>query len=186
MARAGRLGKVHTVYADIRYRGGSRHDWLPETTAAAQGGTGLGCLAWPVSLASPYNATYVNHGWYNFHDFATDVAMWGAHTLAQALAGIDMENVSTIEFEYAGPDATIVTRLSNGVKLVLVRVDGSCWDPCQYWHGACGERFDGPEGWDRSGGRLFDHRCFQTVVAARIQEGVERIHGPDAAANETT
>lgn len=20
-------------------------------------------------------------------------------------------------------------------------------EPCQYWHGACGERFDGPEGW---------------------------------------
>jgi hypothetical protein len=41
----------------------------------------------------------------------------------------------------------MVTRLSNGVKLVLFRVSGSVWDPCQYWHGACGERFDGPEGW---------------------------------------
>lgn len=146
MARAGRLGEVHTVYADIRYRGGSRHDWLPEQPLPPREE-----LDWDAWLGPcpwrPYNATYVNHGWYNFYDFATDVAMWGAHTLAQALAGIDMENVSTIEFEYAGPDATIVTRLSNGVKLVLVRVDGSCWDPCQYWHGACGERFDGPEGW---------------------------------------
>ena len=41
----------------------------------------------------------------------------------------------------------MVTRLSNGVKLVLFRVSGSVWDPCEYWHGACGERFDGPEGW---------------------------------------
>ncbi len=146
MARTGRLGNIHTVYADIRYRGGARHDWLPEQPLPPKEE-----LDWDAWLGPcpwrPYNATYVNHGWYNFYDFATDVAMWGAHTLAQALAGIDMENVSTIEFEYAGPDATITTRLSNGVKLVLVRVDGSCWDPCQYWHGACGERFDGPEGW---------------------------------------
>jgi len=55
--------------------------------------------------------------------------------------------VSFIEFEYAGPDATMVTQLSNGVKLVLYRVAGSVWEPCQYWHGACGERFEGPEGW---------------------------------------
>jgi hypothetical protein len=73
--------------------------------------------------------------------------MWGAHSVAQALAGLDMTNVSFIEFEYAAPEATMVTRLSNGVKLVLFRVGGSVWEPCQFWHGACGERFDGPEGW---------------------------------------
>ena len=65
--------------------------------------------------------------------------------MAQALAGLDMDGVSSIEFEYAGPDASIVTRLSNGVKLVLFRVKGSVWDPCEYWNGACGERFDGPK-----------------------------------------
>jgi hypothetical protein len=58
-----------------------------------------------------------------------------------------MANVSFIELEYAGPDATMVTRLSNGVELVLFRTAGSVWDPCKLWHGACGERFDGPEGW---------------------------------------
>jgi hypothetical protein len=73
--------------------------------------------------------------------------MWGAHSVAQALAGLDMTNVSFIEFEYEGPDATMVTRLSNGVKLVLFRVGGSVWEPCKFWHGACGERFDGPDGW---------------------------------------
>jgi hypothetical protein len=58
-----------------------------------------------------------------------------------------MTEVSAIEFAYEKPDATMVTRLSNGVKLVLFRVEGSVWEPCQYWHGACGERFDGPGGW---------------------------------------
>ncbi len=147
MARSGRLGPVHTAYADCRWRDGLRQDWLP-----AQPEPPREELDWDVWLGPcpwrPYNASYVNGGgWYHFHDFATDVAMWGAHTVAQALAGLDMTNVSFIEFEYAGPDATMVTRLSNGVKLVLFRVAGSVWERCQYWHGACGERFDGPEGW---------------------------------------
>lgn len=147
MARSGRLGQVHTVYADCRWRDGLRHDWLqaePEPPKdEVDWDLWLGPSPW-----RPYNPGYVNGaGWYRFYDLATDVAMWGAHTVAQALAGLDMTNVSTIEFQFDGPDATIETRLSNGVKLVLFRVAGSVWAPCQYWHGACGERFDGPEGW---------------------------------------
>jgi hypothetical protein len=147
MARSGRLGQIHTAYADCRWRDGLRHDWLP-----AQPEPPKDELDWDVWLGPcpwrPYNAGYVNGGgWYHYYDFATDVAMWGAHSVAQALAGLDMANVSFIELEYAGPDATMVTRLSNGVELVLFRTAGSVWDPCKLWHGACGERFDGPEGW---------------------------------------
>jgi len=146
MARTGRLGPIHTAYADIRWRDGQRHDWLPAEPQPSQDE-----LQWDIWLGPsprrPYNSEYVKGGWYHFYDFATDVAMWGAHSVTQALAGLDMENVSAIEFEYAGPDQTMVTRLSNGVKLVLFRVEGSVWEPCEYWHGACGERFDGPEGW---------------------------------------
>ena len=145
MARSGRLGPVHTVYADIRWRDGMLRDWLP-AEPVPEG------LDWDIWLGAcpwrPYNRGYVDGGgWYHYYDFATNVAMWGAHTVAQALAGLDMSQVSSIDFEYAGPDVTMVTRLSNGVKLVLYRVAGSVWEPCEYWHGACGERFDGPEGW---------------------------------------
>ncbi|MBN2138843.1 MAG: Gfo/Idh/MocA family oxidoreductase [Sedimentisphaerales bacterium] len=147
MARSGRLGRIHTVYADCRWRDGLRHDLLPAEPEPPKDE-----LDWDIWLGPspwrPYNSGYVNGGgWYHFYDFATDVAMWGAHTVAQALAGLDMSNVDSIEFEYDKPDATMVTRLSNGVKLVLFRVTGSVWEPCEYWHGACGERFEGPEGW---------------------------------------
>jgi predicted dehydrogenase len=146
MARSGRLGPIHTAYADCRWRDGMRHDWLPAEPEPPKDE-----LDWDLFLGPcpwrPYNRGYLNGGWYHFHDFATDVAMWGAHTVAQALAGLDLTNVSFLEFEYEKPDATMVTRLSNGVKLVLFRVRGSVWEPCQYWRGACGERFDGPEGW---------------------------------------
>jgi predicted dehydrogenase len=147
MARSGRLGQIHTVYADTRWRDGLRHDWLPAEPEPPKDEVDwdiwLGACPW-----RPYNSGYANgQGWYHFYDFATDVAMWGAHTVTQALAGLDMSDVVSIEFEYEGPDKTMVTRLSNGVKLVLFRVSGSVWEPCEYWHGACGERFDGPEGW---------------------------------------
>jgi predicted dehydrogenase len=146
MARTGRLGQIHTVYADIRWRDGRRHDWLPAEPEPPKDE-----LDWDIWLGPcpwrPYNGSYVNGGWYHFYDFATDVAMWGAHTVAQALAGLDMTDVFFIELDYEGPDETMVTHLSNGVKLVLFRASGSVWEPCKYWHGACGERFDGPEGW---------------------------------------
>ncbi len=147
MARSGRLGPIHTAYADIRWRDGMRRDWLPAEPEPPKDE-----VDWDVWLGPcpwrPYNAGYVNGGgWYHYYDFATDVAMWGAHTVAQALAGLDMTNVSFIEFEYEGPDVTLMTHLSNGVKLVLYRTAGSVWEPCKLWHGACGERFDGPEGW---------------------------------------
>ena len=141
MARSGRLGPVHTAYADCRWRDGNRHDWLPAEPEPSKDELDwdlfLGPCAW-----RPYNSGYLSSGWYHFYDLATDVAMWGAHTVAQALAGLDMTNVSSVELEYAGPAATLMTRLSSGVKLVLYR-----GEPCPYWHGSCGERFDGPEGW---------------------------------------
>ncbi len=147
MARTGRLGKIHTAYADIRWRDGMLRNWLPEEPQPPKEE-----LDWDAWLGScpwrPYNSAYVNGGgWYHYYDLATDVAMWGAHTVAQALAGLDMTDVSHIDFEYEGPDVSMNTRLSNGVKLVLFRSGGSVSDQCNLWHGSCGERFDGPDGW---------------------------------------
>ncbi len=141
MARSGRLGPIHTAYADCRWIDGTRRDWLPAEPEPPKDE-----LDWDIFLGPspwrPFNRGYLSAGWYHFYDLATDMAMWGAHTVAQVLAGLDMSTVSSIEFEYAGPKATMVTRLSNGVKLVLFR-EG----PREYWHGSCGERFDGSEGW---------------------------------------
>lgn len=71
-------------------------------TRTAPGRTGLGRLDRTVSVAALQRG-YLGGGWYHFYDLATDVAMWGAHTVAQALAGLDMDPVTSIKFEYAGP-----------------------------------------------------------------------------------
>jgi hypothetical protein len=141
MARTGRLGKVHTVYADIRWRDGMRRDWLPAEPQPPKEELNWDAWIGPCPWR-PYNRGYENSGWYHFYDFATDVAMWGAHSVAQILPGLDMSSVSSIEFQYDSPDGAMVTRFSNGVKMVLAR-----GNDCNYWHGSCGERFDGPEGW---------------------------------------
>ena len=146
MARTGRLGAVHTAYADCRWRGGGRRDWLP-----ADPEPGRDEIDWDAWLGPspwrPYSAHYLAGGWYNFRDFATDFAMWGAHTVAQALAGLDLPSGGTARLDYAGPDQSMTVHLSSAMKLVLFRCPGSVWDPCAYWHGACGERFEGADGW---------------------------------------
>jgi hypothetical protein len=142
MARTGRLGPLHTAYADCRWRDGTRHDWLPAEPQPPKDELDWDAWIGPCPWR-PYNRGYVQGGgWYHFYDFATDVAMWGAHTVAQVLPGLDMSGVSSIDFEYKSPDGSMVTRLSNGVKIVLARGAN-----CNYWSGSCGERFDGPEGW---------------------------------------
>lgn len=145
-ARSGRLGKIHTVYADCRWRGGTRRDWLPAEPEPARED-----LDWDAWLGPcprrPYNAGYIHGGgWYNFHDFSTDFAQWGAHTIAQGLAGLELSGISRIGFEYGAPNASMTVRLAEGLKMVLVR-GTPVNEPNAYWHGSCGERFDGPEGW---------------------------------------
>ena len=66
----------------------------------------------------------------------------GAHTFAQSQAGIDALNTSGIEYRYVkNPTGDgMEIKFGNGVKMVLSRGDA-------YWHGPCGMRFEGTEGW---------------------------------------
>ncbi len=144
MARSGRLGKIHTAYAHIAPWDAAemRHDWLPEVAQPAKvvvdWNAWLGPCPW-----RPYNPSYVSGGWRGFYDFHTScIGEWGAHTFAQAQAGLDCGESSPIEYEYVANDSGdgMITHFANGVRMVLSRGN-------KYWHGSCGERFDGTEGW---------------------------------------
>ncbi|MEI7901426.1 MAG: Gfo/Idh/MocA family oxidoreductase, partial [bacterium] len=139
MARTGRLGKLHTIYADISWKGGFRHEWLPAEAEPSKDE-----LDWDLWLGPcpwrPYNRGYLASGWYNFYDLATDVAMWGAHTIAQGLAGVDMTKTRFVDIECDPASPDLAVRLAPDLKMVLIRSS-------KYWHGSCGERFDGSEGW---------------------------------------
>ncbi|MCX6904548.1 MAG: gfo/Idh/MocA family oxidoreductase [Verrucomicrobia bacterium] len=144
MARQGRLGKVHTTYAHIAPWDAAemRHDWLPAEPEPPKDEIDwdqwLGPCPW-----RPYNSGYVRGQWRGHYDFHTScIGEWGAHTFAQAQAGIDSLNTSATDYEYVNnPTADgMVTTFANGSKMILSRGN-------KYWHGSCGMRFDGPDGW---------------------------------------
>jgi predicted dehydrogenase len=143
-ARLGRLGKVHTAYAHIAPwdQAEMRHDWLPAeaepTKEEVNWDLWLGPCPW-----RPYNPEYTRGGWRGHYDFHTScIGEWGAHTFAQAQAGLGMLHTCPVHYEYVQnlSGDGMVTTFANGARLILSRGD-------KYWHGSCGERFDGPEGW---------------------------------------
>jgi predicted dehydrogenase len=144
MALTGRLGKIHTAYAHIAPWDAAqmRHDWLPAAPEPPKEEVDwdawLGPCPW-----RPYNPSYVAGGWRGFYDFHTScIGEWGAHTFAQAQAGLGCGETSPVEYEYVANETGdgMVTHFADGVKMILSRGD-------KYWHGSCGERFDGTEGW---------------------------------------
>lgn len=144
LAKSGRLGKVHTTYAHIAPwdAAAMRHDWLaaqPEPPKEeCDWDQWLGPCPW-----RPYNAEYTRGGWRGHYDFHTScIGEWGAHTFAQAMAGVDLLDTAPVHYQYvnnADGDG-MVTTFANGVKMILSRGD-------KHWRGSCGMRFDGPEGW---------------------------------------
>lgn len=144
LLRTGRLGKVHTVYAHIAPWDAAemRHDWLPGEPEPPQDEVDwdqwLGPCPW-----RPYNPEYTRGGWRGHYDFHTScIGEWGAHTFAQCQVAIGAGETSAIRYKYvANPTGDeMVTEFENGIKMVLSRGD-------KYWHGSCGVRYDGPEGW---------------------------------------
>ncbi|HRY48346.1 MAG TPA: Gfo/Idh/MocA family oxidoreductase [Candidatus Paceibacterota bacterium] len=144
LARSGRLGKVHTARAHIAPWDAAemRHDWLPAEPEPPKDEVDwdawLGPCPW-----RPYNSAYVRGGWRGFYDFHTScIGEWGAHTFAQSQAGLDTLDTSAVEYHYVNNPTGdgMVTVFANGTRMILHRGD-------EWWHGSCGMRFEGPEGW---------------------------------------
>jgi len=143
LARSGRLGKVHTARAHIAPWDAAemKHDWLPAEPEPPKDEVDwdawLGPCPW-----RPYNPAYVRGGWRGHYDFHTScIGEWGAHTFAQAQAGLDALDTSPVSYEYVNNPTGdgMVTTFANGTKMVLHR-EG-------WWRGSCGMRFEGPDGW---------------------------------------
>jgi predicted dehydrogenase len=143
LLRTGRLGKVHTVRAHIAPWDAAelRHDWLPAQPQPAGDEVDwenwLGPCPW-----RPYNPAYVGGGWRGFYDFHTScIGEWGAHTFGQCQVAIGAGDTSAVSYKYVdNPTGDgMETVFANGVKMILHR-EG-------WWHGSCGVRYEGTEGW---------------------------------------
>jgi len=144
LLRTGRLGRVHTVRAHIAPWDAAemRYDWLPAEPEPPKDEVDwdqwLGPCPW-----RPYNSAYTRGGWRGFYDFHTScIGEWGAHTFAQCQVAIDSANTAAVQYGYVNNPTGdgMVTVFPNGIKMVLSRGE-------QRWHGSCGVRYEGTEGW---------------------------------------
>lgn len=144
LARTGRLGKLHTVYAHPAGMSASMSGWAPAEPEPPKEEVDwdlyLGPAAW-----RPFNRRLLDG--FNFEKgggmVGGGVLEWGSHCvdLCQWAAGAD----GTAPVEYNPPEnGQLVARYADGVKLVL-RNDG--WLPL----GSCPVRFEGDEGWVEAG-----------------------------------
>jgi hypothetical protein len=144
LLRLGRLGKLHTVRAHIAPWDAAemKYDWLPGEPEPPKEEVDwdqwLGPCPW-----RPYNPAYTRGGWRGYYDFHTScIGEWGAHTFAQCQVAINAADTSAVEYKYVNNPTGdgMVTRFANGIEMVLSRGD-------QWWHGSCGVRYEGTEGW---------------------------------------
>jgi predicted dehydrogenase len=143
-ARQGLLGRVHTVHVHIAPwdKALMRHDWLPgqpePPREEVDWDAWLGPCPW-----RPYNPSYVAGAWRGFYDFHTgSIGEWGAHTIAQALMGLDRAHTCPVRYHHVANDTGdgMVAEFADGTRLILSRGE-------QLWRGSCGVRFEGTEGW---------------------------------------
>jgi len=146
LLRTGRLGEVHTVRAHIAPWDSAelRHDWLPAEPEPPREEVDweqwLGPCPW-----RPYNSAYVRGAWRGHYDFHTScIGEWGAHTFAQCQVAIGAVDTSPVEYEYVNNESGdgMVTRFASGMKMILERDMEK-----KIWHGSCGVRYEGTEGW---------------------------------------
>ncbi len=144
LLRTGRLGRVHTVRAHIAPWDAAemKFDWLPAEPEPPKDEVDwdqwLGPCPW-----RPYNAAYTRGGWRGYYDFHTScIGEWGAHTFGQCQVALGLANTSPVHYGYVNNPTGdgMVATFANGVKMVLSRGD-------QWWHGSCGVRYEGTEGW---------------------------------------
>jgi len=144
LARSGRLGQVHTVHAHIAPWDAAEmsHAWLPAEPEPPRDvvdwDAWLGPCPW-----RPYNSSYVRGHWRGHYDFHTScIGEWGAHTFAQSQAGIGALTTSGVEYHYVKNDSGdgMVIKFANGVQMILSR-------GTKLFHGSCGMRFEGTDGW---------------------------------------
>jgi len=144
LARTGKLGKMHTVYAHPMGMTALMSGWLPAEPEpdkeVVDWNMYLGPAAW-----RPFNKELLDG--FNFEKggglVGGGVLEWGSHCvdLCQWALGAD----GTAPIEYDPPqDGQMVARYANGVKLVL-RETG--WIPL----GSCPVRFEGETGWVEAG-----------------------------------
>ena len=151
LARSGKLGKLHTLFASV-YTPSIETTWLPGEPTPPRD-----VVDWDLWLGPapwrPYNHRYVAGGWRGYWDFDSGAQLldWGAHTVDLCQWANGADDTGPVEYEASGK--TINARYPNGVKLVLDCLE-TPFGKRPGWIqslGTCPVRFVGDEGWVETG-----------------------------------
>jgi len=139
LARSGKLGKLHTLYAHT-----SPYGWNPNRPPA-QPLPPKDQLDWDLWLGpSPhfdYNATLVQGGWRGFKGLADcGIEEIGAHGTDLCQFARDADNTMPIHYRLAG--GLVTAEYADGVKMPFVQPPNN-----QKHKAAVAARFDGEDGW---------------------------------------
>jgi predicted dehydrogenase len=144
LARTGKLGKLHTVYAHPAGMTALMSGWLPAEPEpdkeVVDWDMYLGPAAW-----RPYNAKLLDG--FNFEKggglVGGGVLEWGSHCVDLCQWAVGADGTAPVEYDPPENDR-MEARYANGVKLVF-RETG--WIPL----GSCPVRFEGDTGWVEAG-----------------------------------
>ncbi|MHB8973228.1 MAG: Gfo/Idh/MocA family protein [Pirellulaceae bacterium] len=144
LARTGKLGKLHTIYAHPAGMATVSSGWMPAEPEPAKEEVDwdlyLGPAAW-----RPFNKALLDG--FNFEKggglVGGGVLEWGSHCVDLCQWANGSDDTAPVEFN-PPENGQLVARYANGVKLVL-RNEG--WLPL----GSCPVRFEGDQGWIETG-----------------------------------
>ncbi len=183
LARSGKLGKIHTLYASV-YEPILLNSWLPrEKTPPKE------ILDWNLWLGPapwrPYNSAYVQGQWRGQWDFDSGARLldWGAHTVDLCQWAIGADDTMPVEFE--PQKERIICRYANGVRLILEFLKTPFGDRSPQFItrlGTCPVRFVGDEGWVETGDEG-EIEVQPASLRADIPERVKRVKGLDVSAH---
>lgn len=155
MLREGKLGKVHTLHANVgpgdRWPPRTTHDWLPAESVPPKQlvdwDRWLGPCPW-----RPYNSLYVKRYWRGYYDFhGGGILEWGSHTVDLCQWAGDYNSTAPVEYDPVEEPGKVTPyaihcKYADGTKLVM---RDSGWVNT----GPCAVRWEGDEGWVESGDR---------------------------------
>ncbi|HOK48309.1 MAG TPA: Gfo/Idh/MocA family oxidoreductase, partial [Bryobacteraceae bacterium] len=108
LVRTGRLGKLHTVVANVgpwqNWSPLPSHDWLPAEPEPPKSVIDWDRWVGPAPWR-PYNSEYVRGGWRNWYDFhGGGILEWGSHTVDLCHWAADLDDTQPVEYEPEGPN----------------------------------------------------------------------------------
>lgn len=183
LAQAGKLGKVHTLYASV-YVPTLDNSWLPgEPTPpkdVVDWNLWLGPAPW-----RPYNSKYVSGGWRGYYDFDSGARLldWGAHTVD--LCQWANQSDATGPISYEPTDDAIHCMYANGVKLVIDFLAQPFGDRGPKWItrlGTCPVRFVGDQGWLETGDSG-ETEVSSDALKKELAEAAGKVKGLDVTAH---